>query len=115
MGESFKRKLVKFTVLPGIVVVLLIWWYETWITKEISIVSRYILPGVAVYYSAIAFLYWKKFIRERTFDIAAFTGISSYFLTEFSIIFVANYSDGSHFGSNFIMWFPLFYLLGFLN
>jgi diguanylate cyclase (GGDEF)-like protein len=114
MDTNIKRKVIQFGAPPGVISILLVWGIEFWLDKDISFLDRFALPGLAAIFGMISFLFWRQKISERMFDFWAYSSFIVYAVAKFENSLSIAYRTNSYFTTNFLLWLPFFYIIGFL-
>jgi diguanylate cyclase (GGDEF)-like protein len=114
MEEDIKRKIVQFGALPGVISMLLVWGIELWLDKDIAALDRIMLPVLAVLYGSISFLFLRRKIAERQFDFLVYSVLILYAVVKFENTLAIAYQTNGYFSTNFLIWLPFFFILGFV-
>jgi len=114
MDTDLKRKVIQFGAPPGVISILLVWGIELWLDKDIATLDRIMLPVLAILFGSISWIFWRRMISERQFDFMVYSIFILYAVAKIENSLAIAYISGGYFTTNFLIWLPFFYILGFM-
>ena len=108
------KRLIYLIGAPVIALCFIILWGVSNYLKEISWFDLYALPILTFVLLLLFILFWVRLIPLRFFEKSIYTLAFVYFAIKTFIILEGAIFYGSRIESNFILWLPFIYFLGFI-
>lgn len=108
------KRLIFLIITPIVILCLPILWVITRYSGEISRLDLYAVPTLTLLLLVLFIAYWAKAIPIRFFERSIYALVFVYFAIKTYTVFDSAIFLGSSIDSNFLMWIPFLYLLGFI-
>jgi diguanylate cyclase (GGDEF)-like protein len=107
------KRLIFLIATPlGVASLSLLWWIS-YTTNDLSWLDFYALPILAFFLLILFFTLWVRLVSLQFFEILAYLLVFLYFSLQMCTIVRGAIYDGSQIESDFVLWIPLIYILGF--
>ncbi|HCM96878.1 MAG: hypothetical protein A2X25_05465 [Chloroflexi bacterium GWB2_49_20] len=107
------KRLIFLVSTPLAVICLLFLWGVSFYIGELAWLDQYAYPIMAYFFCFIFVLLWSKLISIKSFGYFTYCLTFIYFSIKIYTVLQGAIFDGTQIESNFLLWIPFIYILGF--
>lgn len=108
------KRLIYIISAPLVIVCMVVIWGITRIIGEISWLDQYAVPILILVILVLFIIFWVGLIPIKFFERSIYILAFLYFAAKTYTVFEGAIFHGSSIESNFVLWLPFIYLLGFI-